>query len=66
MKKQHKKIEIQFVVRKYVLANSARDAIKREKKIAVCDVWVDDDWKKEHSKELAPAIGFNVPDNDDE
>ena len=38
--------EKMFIVRKYVLAPSAADAIKRESKQPVFDVWLDDDWKK--------------------
>lgn len=60
-----KKKEIQFVVRKYVTATSARDAIRREKKVPVCDVWVDEDWKKNQGRELTPALGFSGPDSDD-
>lgn len=36
-----------FVVRKYVIAESALEAIKNEKKKSVDDVWLDDDWKKQ-------------------
>lgn len=33
-----------FIVRKYVMAKSAKEAIKREKEVAVADVWIDDAW----------------------
>lgn len=36
-----------FVVRKYVSAKSAADAIKQERRFDVDDCWVDDDFKKE-------------------
>mgnify|MGYP001616646614 CR=1 FL=1 len=50
-----------FIVRKYIKARSAREAIKKDKIHPVDDVWVDDDWKKENYKELnnlENCIGF--------
>ena len=35
----------QYIVRKYIMAKSAKDAIKLDKKKEVDDVWVDEDWK---------------------
>ena len=49
-----------FVVRKYVWATNAKQAIVKEKKIKVDDIWVDDDWKR-NSNQLKDAIGFYVP-----
>lgn len=43
-----------FIVRKYIMATSAADAIKKDKLAPVFDVWVDDDYKKDNE------IGFNV------
>lgn len=37
----------QFIVRKYVIANSAIDAIKKEKEVPVHDIWVDDNYRPE-------------------
>lgn len=49
----------QFVVRKYVMAFSAFEAIKKEKTYAVSDVFVDEEWLK-NNQEYKPAnIGFN-------
>lgn len=45
-----------FIVRKYILAKSASDAIKKDKTTPVDDVWVDEDFKK--SSPGASAIGF--------
>lgn len=45
-----------FIVRKYILAKSASDAIKKDKTTPVDDVWVDEDFKK--SRPGASAIGF--------
>lgn len=41
-----------FIVRKYIMAQSAADAIKKDKLAPVFDVWVDDDFKKDNK------IGF--------
>lgn len=51
-----------FVVRKYVWAKDAKQAIQVEKKIRVDDVWIDDDWKR-NSNNPKDAIGFYVPTN---
>lgn len=47
-----------FVVRKYIMATSAEEAIKKESKIKPDDVWVDDEWKKENPNKLVSCIGF--------
>lgn len=36
-----------YVIRKYVMAENAEQALKKEKKHPVHDVWLDDDWFKE-------------------
>lgn len=45
-----------YIVRKYIKANSALEAIKLDKKAPVNDVWIDD--KQLETKEGASAIGF--------
>lgn len=62
MKKNHK----MFIVRKYIKARSAAEAIRLDKKHPVDDVWVDDDWKKGQARSLADAIGFHEDVPDDE
>lgn len=47
----------QFIVRKYIMAESASQAIRLEKKTPVHDVWVDEDWKKENPP-AQPKIGY--------
>jgi hypothetical protein len=47
-----------FVVRKYIMAESASDAIRKESKQKVDDVWVDEEWKKVHTEEDTKNIGF--------
>lgn len=47
-----------YIVRKYVKAFSAIDAIRKEKNVAPRDVFIDDDWRKNQTDNLADAIGF--------
>ena len=51
-----------FIVRKYVMASSARQAIRRERDVEPAEVWIDDDWlkaTKERPEELkGTRIGF--------
>jgi hypothetical protein len=54
MKMMKKNTDKRFIVRKYIMAQSAADAIKKEKIAPVFDVWVDDDYKKDNE------IGFTV------
>ena len=55
MKKPKEKL---YVVRKYIKAQSAAEAIRKERKHPVEDVWIDEEWKKNQVPNLADAIGF--------
>lgn len=59
-----------FVVRKYIKARTAAEAIRKDRTTDVSEVWVDDEWKKGAATELASAIGFNIersePEDDEE
>lgn len=46
-----------FIVRKYIWEKSAQEAIKKDRKTPVCDVWVDENFKTA-SSELKDSIGF--------
>ena len=48
-----------FVVRKYILARDAVQAIKLEKTTKVDDVFIDPEWKESQARQLPPAIGFS-------
>jgi hypothetical protein len=62
MKKQpEKKL---YVVRKYILAYSLKEAIELEQKHVVDDCWWDDDHKKSTGNKLESAIGFTVEDDE--
>lgn len=45
-----------YIVRKYIKATNAAQAIRKDKTTPVHDAWVDSDWKPDH---LASAIGFD-------
>lgn len=52
--KQEKKL---YVVKKYVWARNAAEAIKIEKSRNTDDVWIDEEWKRNQSNPK-DAIGF--------
>lgn len=52
-----------FVVKKYIMANSAQQAIRLDKKTPPDDVWVDETWKNNN---LSSAIGFSHYENEEE
>ena len=59
-----KKSKKQFIVKKYIMAESAAHALKIEKKFDADDCWIDEDWKKNQSKtEDAIGIGYNSADD---
>ena len=49
-----------FVIKKYIMADNAFQALKKEKKHAPDDCWVDEGWrsKQESINDLQSAIGF--------
>lgn len=48
-----------FIVRKWILATSAKDALKKEKRYQADDIFVDDDWRKTNGDDYqSKAIGF--------
>ena len=63
MKRQKEKL---FIVRKYIMAKSCAEAIKKDKITPVDDCWIDDEWKKGSHSELASAIGFVVQNETEE
>ena len=62
MKKDNLKL---FILKKYVMATSASDAIKKDKITPPQDVWIDEDWSKGQKDKLASAIGFQIGDDED-
>lgn len=54
-----------FIVRKYIMAKSAQEALRKEKVTRPDDVWVDEDWKKENPNQLQSAFGFVIPTESD-
>lgn len=55
-----------FVVRKYIMAPNAIEALKKERRYQADDCWVDDKWLEQQGKDLSPAIGFSVEHPHDE
>lgn len=61
-----KKAELRrYIVRKYVMATTAADALKKERKHMPDDIWLDEEWKKEQGKQLESAIGFAITKDDE-
>lgn len=50
-----------FVVRKYIMAKTAAEALRKERKTPADECWVDEDWKKNQVSSLADAVGFQLP-----
>lgn len=53
-----------YIIRKYVMASSLNQAIKLDKTTPVGECWIDSDYKEEE-KQLTPAIGFSLPQEED-
>jgi hypothetical protein len=50
-----------YVTRKFIMANSARDAIRKEKNHHVDDVWIQEDWfEREIETGLAEPKQSNI------
>lgn len=50
-----------YVIKKYILAKSAKDALKKEKREEVDDIWVHEDWQKreiDNKFEEKKHVGF--------
>ncbi len=63
MKPAEKK-EKRFIVRKYVMARSAQEALRKQHKYAPDEVFIDEEWAK--GKEFESAIGFSIEKFDTE
>lgn len=56
-----KKELTRFIVRKYVMADSAAGALKNERKTPVHDVWVDEKWVEQQIiKSDFSGVGFQT------
>ncbi|MCK9369567.1 hypothetical protein M0R04_06640 [Candidatus Dojkabacteria bacterium] len=53
------KDKLKFIVRKYIFARSAKEAIRLDKQTPVADVWVDADWQNQQENKFGP-MGFNI------
>ena len=48
-----------YILKKFVFAKSAREALSMDKKAPVVDVYVDVDYIKQQKEQMASAIGFD-------
>lgn len=48
------KLEKRYIIRKYIMARSAAEALRKEKYFKADECWVDEKW----FDEKRPAIGF--------
>jgi chemotaxis response regulator CheB len=49
-----------YIVRKYVMASSCQDALRKSEKVKPDDCWIADEWKDKAGSKFVEAIGFNV------
>lgn len=62
MKRNAKHVKL-FVVKKFIYANSATQAITKDKQTAVDEVYVDDEWKQKNVEMGNPLQGFKTKDS---
>lgn len=49
-----------YVIRKFIMAKDAKDAIKKEKSCPANDVWMDEDWKRDKIEKIELGFKKNV------
>lgn len=49
-----------FVVRKYIMAKSASEALKKERKFKPDDCFVHEQWQNTNVNQLESVIGFKI------
>lgn len=54
-----KKPQKLFVIKKYVFATNAKDAIRKEKRVPVDDVWIDEKWRDLSITQKDTPMGFS-------
>jgi hypothetical protein len=47
----------QFIIKKYVMARSAKDALSKERKVLADEVWISEEWLKNNTV-ISKPIGF--------
>ena len=55
-----------YIVRKYIKATNAAQAIRKDKTTPVHDVWISEEWKEKQHQHLTNAIGFDDGNYTDE
>ena len=56
--------EKRYIIRKHIVAKSASDALKKERKYKADECWIDEDWAKQQNIQNPSAIGFAVKRDD--
>lgn len=56
MKKNNQKM---FIVRKFVMAKDAKDALRKENSQKADEIWIDPEWANGRNNVLSSAIGFD-------
>jgi len=55
-----------FIVRKYIFARSAAEAIRKDRITPPDEIFIDDDWRKNSRDGVAAAIGFGAGKADEQ
>ena len=55
--------EKRYIVRKYIEARSASDALRKECRFKADECWVDEKWLEEQNRQKPSAIGFAIKRN---
>lgn len=57
MSKKQKVNLKKFVIKKYIMASCAQDALKKERSIQADDCWIDEEWRRKNDNE-ENVVGF--------
>lgn len=49
-----------YVIKKYIMAKSANQALRLEHKYKADDCFIDEDWRKDNNAKLVSTIGFKL------
>ena len=50
----------QYVIRKFILARSAAEALRIEHKFKADEVWLDENWKNQQQEITGQELGFKA------
>lgn len=58
--KKDKPLEKRFIIRKYIMATSASQALRKGRNYKADECWIDEKWIEQATRDNAPAIGFST------